>query len=534
MLSLLKQVVALSLAAVLMAAGTWPAQAKTFVFCSEASPEGFDPGRYTSSTTFDASAHNIYNQLVRFDPGTTNLIPDLAKSWDISEDGKTIVFHLRKGVKFHTTDWFTPSRDFNADDVVFSLTRQIDEHNPYYNYGGAYAYFDGMGLTDIIKQIVKIDDDTVKFVLTRPEAPFLADMAMEFTSVLSKEYADQLLEAGTPELLNRKPVGTGPFQFVAYKKDAMIRYKANPNYFRGKQPIDTLVFAITPDASVRYQKLKANECQLMPFPNPADLEAIKNDSDLKLMQWPGVNIGYLAYNTRQKPFDDVRVRKALNMAIDKKAIIDAIFLGQAMVAKNPMPPTIWGYNDAVEDDPYDLEAARALLKEAGVSKFKMKLWAMPVSRPYNPNARRMAQMIQADWAKIGVRAEIVTYEWGEYLKHIDDIDRDGAVLIGWTGVNGDPDIFLSALLGCDAVGGNNNAQWCYGPYETLIQKAKTLIGQREKRAELYAQAQMIFKEQAPWATIAYAKVSVVMRKTVIGYKADPFDKHCFEGIDLNS
>ena len=162
MASLLQQVSTLFLAAALMAAGAWAAQAKTFVFCSEASPEGFDPAAYTSSTTFDASAHNIYNQLVRFAPGTTDLVPDLAESWDISEDGKTITFHLRKGVKFHTTDYFTPSRNFNADDVIFSLTRQMDEHNPYYNYAGIYAYFDGMGLTDITEKIVKIDDDTVK------------------------------------------------------------------------------------------------------------------------------------------------------------------------------------------------------------------------------------------------------------------------------------------------------------------------------------------------------------------------------------
>ena len=319
---------------------------------------------------------------------------------------------------------------------------------------------------------------------------------------------------------------------MAYKKDALIRYRANPDYFRGKQPIDDLVFAITPDASVRYQKLKANECQLMPFPNPADLEAIRSDADLKLMASPGLNIGFLAYSTRQKPFDDVQVRKALDMAIDKKAIIDAIFLGQAMVAKNPIPPTVWGYNDDVKDDPYDPQAARALSKEAGISNLEMKLWAMPVSRPYNPNARRMAEMIQADLAKIGVKAEIVSYEWGEYLKRSSAIDRNGAVLMGWIGDSGDPDNFLEALLGCDAVGGNNRAQWCYEPYETLIQRAKTLVGQQDKRVELYRQAQVIFKEQAPWATIAHSRVHMPMRKNVTGYKINPAGPYRFEGVDL--
>ena len=531
MVSLLKRVAALSLAAVLMAAGTWPVQAKTLVYCSAASPGGFDPAVHTDAPTFYASAHNIYNQLVRFEAGAT-IAPDLAESWNVSDDWLSVTFHLRKGIKFQTTDWFTPSRNFNADDVVFSFMRQKDESNPYHSYAGPYIYFNDMGMSDLIEDIVKIDDDTVKFVMTRPDATILADLAMEFASILSKEYADQLLAAGIPELLNRKPVGNGAFQFISYKKDAMIRYKANPDYFRGKQPIDHLVFAITPDASVRYQKLKADECQLIEAPNPADLESIKSDPDLKLLEYQAMDVGYLAYNTRRKPFDDVRVRKALNMAIDKKAIIDAVFLGQAMVAKNPIPPTIWGYNDDVEDDPYDPQAARQLLKAAGIDGLETKLWAMPVSRPYNPNARRMAEMIQADWAKIGVKAEIVTYEWGEYLKRYKVLDRDGAVLLGWIGDNGDPDNFLGLLLNCGAVGGNNGAQWCYGPYEALIKKAKTLVGQKDKRAELYRRAQVIFKEQAPWATIAHSTVSVPMRKNVTGYRAGPLYGHSFEGVDL--
>ncbi|MEG9883539.1 MAG: ABC transporter substrate-binding protein [Hyphomicrobiales bacterium] len=140
-----------------------------------------------------------------------------------------------------------------------------------------------------------------------------------------------------------------------------------------------------------------------------------------------MNIGYLAYNTRQQPFDDGRVRKALNMAIDKKAIIKAVFHGEGTIAKNPMPPTVRGYNDEVKGDPYDPQAAKALLKEVSIDHLEMKLWAMPVQRPDNPNARRMAELIKADWAKIGVRAEIVTHEWGEYLKRMDDVDRNGAV-----------------------------------------------------------------------------------------------------------
>src|SRR5262249_7258910 len=143
------------------------------------------------------------------------------------------------------------------------------------------------------------------------------------------------------------------------------------------------------------------------------------------------------------------------------------------VAKNPIPPTMWSYNDKVEDDAYDPDAAKKMLQDAGVSSLSMKLWAMPVSRPYMLNARRAAELIQADFAKVGVTAEIVTMDWAEYLNKSKAKDRDGAVMLGWTGDNGDPDNFLDTLLGCDAVGGNNRAQWCSKEFDDLVSKAKT-------------------------------------------------------------
>jgi len=503
------------------------AQAKTLVYCSEGSPEGFNPAFYTAGTTFDATSKNIYNKLVEFKRGETTIVPGLAESWDISEDGLVYTFTLRKGVKFHTTKNFTPSRDFNADDVVFSFMRQLDKEHPYHKVsGGNYEYFDGMGMPELIEKIEKVDDYTVRFILRKPEAPMMANLAMDFASIFSAEYAEKMMAAGTPEIIDQEPVGTGPFQLVAYQKDAVIRYKANPDYWEGKAPIDNLVFAITPDASVRYQKLKAGECHVMPYPNPADLEVMVN-----LMQKEGLNVGYLAYNTLTPPFDNRVVRKALNMAINKQAILDAVFQGAGKIAKNPLPPTIWSYNDAVKDDPYDPAAAKKMLEEAGIKDLTTKIWAMPVQRPYNPNARRMAEIIQADWAKVGVKAEIVSYEWGEYLKRSKEKDRDGAVLMGWTGDNGDPDNFLATLLGCDGVGGANRAQWCYQPFEDLIQKAK-IVSDIAERTKLYKEAQVIFKEQAPWATIAHSVVFEPVRKEVVDYKIDPFGGHIFYGVDL--
>ena len=509
------------------------AQAKTLVYCSEGSPEGFNPVFYTAGTTFDVSSKNVFEGLTHFIRGTTELEPGMAESWTISDDGKVYTFHLRKGVKFHSAKHFKPTRDMNADDVIFTFERQWKKDNPYYAVsGGNYEYFNGMSMPELLDRIEKVDDSTVKFYLTRPEAPMLANLGMDFAVIQSKEYADAMLKAGTPEKFDQWPIGTGPFQFEGYKKDAQIRYIAFNDYWKGKAPIDKLVFSITPDASVRYAKLKAGECQVMPFPNPADLAAMKADPDINLMQKEGLNVGYLAYNTQKAPFDNVKVRKALNHAINKQAIIDTVFQGAGKPAKNPIPPTIWSYNDAVVDDVFDLDLAKKLLTEAGYPNgFEMKLWAMPVQRPYNPNARRMAEVMQADWAKIGVKAEIVSYEWGEYLKRSKDVNRDSAVLLGWTGDNGDPDNFLAVLLGCDGVGGSNRSQWCYQPFEDLIQKAKTVSDIKE-RTKLYEQAQVIFKEQAPWATIAHSLVFEPVSKNVVNYKIDPLGGHIFYGVDL--
>lgn len=509
------------------------ASAKTFVYCSEGSPEGFDPGLYTAGTTFDAAAHTVYNRLLEFKPGTTETVPGLAESWEISDDGLQYTFHLRPGVKFQTTDFFTPTRDLNADDVIFSFERQWQKDHPWHQYvaGANWEYFSGMGFPTLIESIEKVDDMTVRFTLKRPEAPFLANVAMPFASIMSKEYADKLEADGNMQMLNQQPLGTGPFEFVAYQTDAVIRYRAHEDYWNGKQKIDDLVFAITPDASVRYQKLQAGECHLMPYPNAADVESMKADPNLKVMEQEGLNVAYLGYNTQQEPFDDPKVRKALNMAINKEAIVEAVFQGQATPAKNPIPPTMWSYNDDIEDDPYDPEQAKKMLEEAGVTNLSMKVWAMPVSRPYMLNARRAAELIQADFAKVGVNVEIVSYEWAEYLERSKAVDRDGAVILGWTGDNGDPDNFLHTLLGCDAVGGNNRAQWCNEEFEDLVNRAKQTTDQ-EERTQLYRQAQEVFKREAPWATLVHSVSVVPMRKEVEGFVQSPLGDFAFEGVDL--
>ena len=507
-------------------------QAKTLVYCSEGSPEGFNPSLYTAGTTFDASSHPIFNRLVEFERGSTKIVPGLAESWTVSDDGLTYTFTLRKGVKFHSNKDFTPSRDFNADDVIWSFDRQRDENHPMFKVsGGQYEYFQSMDMPSLIKSIDRVDDYTVRFNLNRPEAPFIANLGMDFASIMSAEHGQKMADAGSPEKADLTPVGTGPFALVAYQKDAVIRYKANPDYWQGKAPIDDLVFAITPDASVRLQKLRAGECHVMPYPNPADIASIKSDPNLKLLEQEGLNVGYLAFNTEKAPFTDKRVRQALNMAINKESIIDAVFQGAGKIAKNPIPPTIWSYNESTKDYPYDPEGAKKLLAEAGVSNLETDIWAMPVQRPYNPNARRMAELIQSDWAKVGVNAKIVSFEWGEYLKR-SKLGEHQTVLLGWTGDNGDPDNFLFVLLGCEAAKDSaNRARWCNKEFDDLLVKAKT-TADVAKRTDYYEKAQLIFKEEAPWVTIAHSVVFMPVRKEVTGYKVHPLGGHIFYGVDL--
>src|ERR1700726_1391790 len=521
---------ALCVSALLTAA---PLSAKTLVFCSEGSPENFYPAINTTGTSFDANSQ-IYSRIVDFERGGTTIVPGLAERWDISSDGTVYTFHFRKGAKWQSNRLFKPTRDFNADDVIFSIERQWKENHPYFNVTSSnHSYFNDMGLATLLKTVEKVDDNTVRITLNKAEAPFLSDLAMEYAGVQSKEYADAMMKAGTPEKIDQEPIGTGPYYLVQYQKDAIIRYRAFAEFWGGKAKIDDLVFAITPDAAVRWAKLQKGECHIMPYPNPADLPAMRQNPNVQVLEQPGLNVGYLAYNTTKKPFDDVRVRKALNMAIDKKAIIDAVYLSTGIAAKNPIPPSMWSYNDDIKDDAFDPAAAKKLLAEAGFPNgFETDLWAMPVQRPYNPDAKRIAELMQSDLAKVGVKAKIVSYEWGEYRKRVQNSEHQMA-LLGWTGDNGDPDNFFQPLAGCAAarVGGGGASKWCNQDFQALIDKAATLPDQAE-RTKLYQQAQVIMHDQAPFYLIAHSVVYMPMRKDVQGYVMSPLGAHQFDNVDL--
>jgi len=524
----------LILAAGLLAFMPLAQAASTLVYCSEASPAGFDPSQYTSGTDFDASAETVFNRLTQFKRGGTEVEPGLATRWDISKDGLTYTFHLRDGVKFHTTDFFTPTRDFNADDVLFTFNRLLDAQSPFRKaYPSESPYFTDMGLNTTIKSVDKLDEHTVRFNLNNVDASFVQNLAMSFASVQSAEYAAQLLKQGKAEEINQKPVGTGPFVFKRYQKDSQIRYVANKQYWKPEDvKLDNLVFAITPDAASRLQKLKAGECQVSGYPRPADIEVMKQDPNLRVLQQAGFNLGFLAYNVTHPPLDQLKVRQALDMAIDKPAIIKAVYQSAGQLAQNALPPAQWSYDPSIKDAPHDPVKAKALLKEAGVAPgTTINLWAMTVQRASNPNARMSAQMIQQDWEKIGIKANIVSYEWGEYIKRAKNGEHD-AMIYGWTGDNGDPDNWLGVLYSCAAVKGSNYAKWCNPAYDKLVQQAK-VSNDREQRIKWYQQAQKILKEQVPITPIANSTVFQPLRKEVQDFKISPFGLTPFYGVSLD-
>lgn len=504
------------------AAAAKPQTEKTFVNCVSRSPTGFSPILMMDGLSYNASSQQIYNRLVEFVPGTTDIEPALAESWEISEDGLTYTFKLRKGVKFHSNKDFTPSRELNADDVVFSFNRQLDKNHPYHTVSnGTYPYFNAMKFPTLLKSVEKVDDSTVRITLTKRDASFLSSLGMDFTSIYSAEYADKMMKAGIPEAVDTTPIGTGPFVFSGYVLDQASRYVANKEYWKGKPDIDRLIFEIVPDATTRYAKLQSGQCDLMDFPNTTDIEKMKNDPKINLLSQPGLNIAYVAFNTEKAPFDNVKVRQALNLAVDKKAIIDVVYQGNGFAAKNPLPPTIWGYNDSLADSEYNVEKAKQLLAEAGFPNgFETELWVQPVVRASNPNPRRMSEIIQADWEKIGVKAKLVTYEWGDYIKRTKAGELTAGTY-GWSGDNGDPDNFLSPLFGTPNIGNSNYARFTNPELDALLEKA-LVSSDKAERTKLYEQAQVILREQAPWINVAHSINFAPTSKRVEGYKQSPF------------
>ena len=366
-------------------------------------------------------------------------------------------------------------------------------------------------------------------------------MAHGSLAITSAEYADAMMEAGTPEQLDLQPIGTGPFQLQAYQADAIVRllpfaetWGAQIGDDNRTPMVDAVVMAISSDATVRLQRALAGECLIGLYPNLADRETIEKSGNLEAVRTPVASTGMLHFNFEDEKFEDQRVRQALAQAIDMENLVEVVYSGMGHVTGAVVPPALWGHAEDIAPWDYDPEAARALLEEAGFADgFTTQLWAVPVARPYMPNGRRAAEIIQADWAEIGVQAEIVTYEWAEYIERA----RNGEAEVGMFGGIydfPDPSQIPNNYLSCGSEGApapSNIGRWCDDAFNAVMTQAGSITDQDERTA-LYLEAQQIVHDQVPVVVLGGADQITAVSTSVEGYVPAIFGTSRLSGVTV--
>ncbi|MBK6854324.1 MAG: ABC transporter substrate-binding protein [Burkholderiales bacterium] len=500
--------------------------AGTLTVCTDAAPEGFDIQQYELQVTNDAAGVTVFDTLVRFKRGSTELEPALAERWQVGADGLVYTLHLRKGVKFHTTPGFKPSRDFNADDVLWSINRMADKKHPaHHSARNGFVYWSGMEMSTLLAGVSKVDDHTVRFKLTKPSAPFLANLAIApIGAMYSAEYGEQLARAGRLDALNSEPVGSGPFVFKSYQKDATVRYTANKVYWGGAPKVDALILSITIDPDVRAQRVRAGECLVALGIRGANLDALSKVSGINVVTYSPLAVSYLAPNHRK--LGDARLRQALWYAVDKASYIKAVNAGLATPAASFLPSSIWGFDASLADRRDDAKA-RELVKASGYDGRELQLFVTKGS-----DRLRAAELLMSDWARVGVRSKVAVYELGELYKRAAAGEHD-IVLLSWFGDNGDPDNFLAPNLSCAAdQSGGNKAHWCDKEFDGWLDAAARSTSKAE-RVALYKRAQKRVYDQAAVIPLTYNQLFTVLHKRVRGYVPSPFAINDFRAVSLD-
>jgi peptide/nickel transport system substrate-binding protein len=350
---------------------------------------------------------------------------------------------------------------------------------------------------------------------------------MSFASIVSPNAVRKFKED-----FARNPVGTGPFKFTSWTKGERIVLGANKSFWGQKPNLARVIIRSIPDSSARLNAFLAKEIHMMNQPTPDQIATIRNRrKDAKIMEAAGMNVAYLAFNNTKKPFDNPKVRQALNMAVNKDAIIKGVYSGMGVAAKNPIPPTLWGYNKTVSPYEFNVTKAKQLLKDAGLPNgFKTTLYFMPVSRPYMTDGKKVAEAVQADLKNVGVDVQLQTYEWATYLDKTKNGEHEMA-LLGWSGDNGDPDNFLHVLLSGEnaKAPASNIAFYSNSEVTNTLNMAKAETTQA-KRSALYEKAQALIHKDAPWIPIAHSQVAMPMDARVNGYVMNPNETRRFNTV----
>ncbi len=510
--------------------------ASTFVWGAQGEPVCLDPAVITDGISGMVN-NQMFEGLTKYEGATTEVVPALAERWQVSADGTVWTFTLRKNVKFHD------GSPFDAKVVVWNFERwrftKHPQHENQIKAGQTFEYYEGQfgGFDDqsLITKVEAVNPTTVRFTLKDPQGPFLANLAM-FTFVFASPTAIE--KWGTESC--KHPVGTGPFRFVEWKPNQEVILEANPDYWdKAAAPkVQRAIIRNIKDSSQRLAALKAGEIHGMEGLNPDDVKVVRADPKLQIILRPTNTTGYLAFNYKVKEFQDKRVRQAIAHAINKRGIVNALYGGTGLVATQFQPPPLWGHNKDLKDYPYSPDRARALLKEAGFGqglkeitwedgrKEPLPFWYMPVSRPYYPNPKEIAEAMAAELAKAGITVKLQTIDWSAYL----DKRKKGELplyMLGWTGDNGDPDNFVCYFF-CSP-GASREGFYSNKALAEVLLQAQRLTDQA-KRAALYRKAEQMIHDEAARLFIAHNQPPLAFSKKVKGYVANPTNTEYFNTV----
>jgi peptide/nickel transport system substrate-binding protein len=512
----------------------------TFIFGRGADSVCLDPVNATDGESFRAT-RQVMDTLLRFKPESFDMAPALATEVPVAQDGgRTYTVKLRKGVEFHD------GTEFNADAVKFNFDRWRDSKNPYHKGGGAnssnFAYyssqFGGFDEDSVIESVDVVDEYTVRFNLKEPQGPFTRNLTMSPFAIASPKAIKENVDG-----FWQKPVGTGPYKFVSWERDSQIRVEAVKDWWGTDLPasqgyggphMKEVVIKTIPDNTQRVAALTGNQLNGADGLVPDDVPAVKQQEGFKLEFRPPNTVGYLAMNNEKEPFDDPKVRQAFNYAINMPKLVEAVLGETGEVASNYMPSLLPFFNNDIEPYPYDPDKAKQMLKDAGVENLETELWYMPIPRPYMPDAKSVAQIMQQNLKDVGVNAKLVTYEWGTYLEKTGQGDHT-TCLLGWTGDNGDPDNFLNVLLNsasATSTDASNVAYYKNPEVDKLLLKAQTTVNE-SAREDAYYKAQEIMHEDAPWVPIAYVKPPIGLQDAVKNFDPNPTSSEAFNPVTLS-
>ena len=522
------------------------------IYCTHASGFSFNPQTSDAGTSMNVVTEQIYNKLFEIS-NTAIPTPILAQSYSISPDGKIITIYLRKGIKFHHTDWFKPTRDFNADDVVFSLNRvlgyetylptleqsAVDYKNPQYRIFHEQAkkvrfpYFESIKLNQKIESVKALNPHTVQITLFKPDASILSHLASQYAIIFSQEYAVQLNADDNLVQLDLLPVGTGPYKVKNYFRNQYVRLEKNEDYWKKDAKIKNIIIDLSTDRTGRLVKFFNGECQIASYPEVSQLGLLKeNDKRYYVKSAEGMNLAYLAFNFQNAVIQDEQVRRAIAQAINRQRIIKAIYHNTATVANNIIPNISWASSVNTPDFAYDFNPSEAK-KVLQDKQLHLNMWVLNEEQVYNPAPLKTAELIKEDLNNVGVNVTIRsvtrTFLIDQLNKKSENYDM---ILTGWLAGNLDPDSFMRPILSCNASSEMTNlSNWCDEDFDQLMDKALDSPNLWE-RAHVYNQAQELILSKLPIVPLANMKRVLVVNSRVRHIEMNPFGSLNFSTLSL--